>query len=188
MANYCRILYRVALNSKLFEDIWSAYYLDNGEHMTEQAKKALSTFIIGFMEFNLGALETEAGVKIKPTFASSYNAGIVHASYDFIDFHNAAKFLGKVNIPANIYYPSPTGLFKISLQNIGNFMCNPNYLYPNSEESGVHFPTHFTIDMTFPCEEVGSKVAISELVQNYIEIGATEVSTQNNTMYSGGVE
>ena len=42
--------------------------------------------------------------------------------------------------------------------------------------------------MTFPCEESGSKVAISELVQNYIEIGATEVSTQNNTMYSGGVE
>ena len=39
MANYCRILYRVALNSELFEDIWSSYYLDNGEHMTEQAKK-----------------------------------------------------------------------------------------------------------------------------------------------------
>ena len=78
--------------------------------------------------------------------------------------------------------------FEISLQDIGNFMYDPNYLYPNASSHEPNFPSFFTVDMTFPCEEVGSKVAISELPKNYIEIAATEVSQQNNTMYSGGVE
>jgi hypothetical protein len=182
MANYCRILYRVPLDYTLFQDMW-----DSAAPKVEEAKEALSTFIIGLMRFNLTQLETETGVKIKPSFKSAYDAGIVYASYDFIDFKHNAKFLGKVSVPANIQ-PTYTGLLEISLQDIGNFMYNPNYLYPNSDNTGVNFPTYFTVDMTFPCEEVGSKVAIADLPKNYIEIGATEVSTQNNTMYSGGVE
>lgn len=186
MANYCRILYRVPLDYTIFNSVWASYYLDNGEHMTEQAKKALSVFIIGTVRFNLKALETEAGVKIKPSFKSSYNAGIAYASYDF-NFPPDAKFFGKVNVPANIQ-PGAGRTLEILLQDIGNFMNNPNYLYPNSKDTPASFPAFFTIDMTFPCEEVGSKVAIADLPKNYIEIGATEVSTGNKTMYSGGVE
>ena len=185
MANFCRILYRIPLDYTLFQDVW-----DSAAPKVETAKEALSTFIIGIMRFDLTVLEKEAGVKIKPSFKSAYDAGIVYASYDFIDFNNNAKFLGKVDVPAIMHLKPPTydKILKISLQDIGNFMYNPNYLYPNSGNTDVNFPTYFTVDMTFPCEEVGSKVAIADLPKNYIEIGATEVSTQNNTMYSRGVE
>ncbi len=197
MANFCRILYRVPLNYELFQDIWTS-----AGQKVEQAKEILNGFIVRTMHFNLSELKNKVGVNIKPSFKSSYDAGVVYASYDFIDFNNYAKILGKVDVPAIMRLKQPTydGILEIFLQDIGNFMYNPNYLYPNSDNTDVNFPTYFTVDMTFPCEEIGGKVAVEDLVKNYIEIGgkvavenyieisATEVSTQNKTMYSGGVE
>lgn len=180
LGNYCRIICRVPLNTSTFTHIWNS-----AGQMVEYAKEALKDYIIGTMNFRLSALKSEYGIIVKPMVKNSNNVGTVYASYEFIEQNN---FLGKVNVPARMKWNKTDELFEISLQDIGNFMYNPNYLYPNSEGSDIHFPTYFTIDMTFPCEESGSKVAISELVQNYIEIGATEVSQQNNTMYSGGVE
>ena len=84
--------------------------------------------------------------------------------------------------------------FYIYLDDVGDMLYRPLYSNEKTDDDykkpadEICFPRYITIDMTFPCEESGRKVAISELVQNYIEIGATEVSTQNNTMYSGGVE
>ena len=179
LGNYCRIICRVPLNTSTFTHIWIS--ATDPTKAAEQLKK----YIIGTMNFRLSALKSEYGIIVKPMVKNSINVGIVYASYDFIEQDN---FLGKVNVPARMKWNKTDESFEISLQDIGNFMYNPNYLYPNSVESDIHFPTYFTVDMTFPCEEVGSKVAISELVQNYIEIGATEVSTQNSTMYSGGVE
>ena len=180
LGNYCRIICRVPLNTSTFEHIWNS-----AGQKVEYAKEDLKGFIIGTMNFRLSALKSEYGIIVKPMVKTGINVGIVYASYEFI---STGSFLGKVNVPSRMEWNKTDGSFEISLQDIGNFMYNPNYLYPNSVESGIHFPSFFTVDMTFPCEEVGSKVAISELVQNYIEIGATEVSTQNNTMYSGGVE
>lgn len=187
MANYCRILYRVPLDYKLFQDIW-----ESAGSKPEVAKEALSTFIIHRMYFNLSQLKIETGVKVKPAFKSQYNAGLVHTSYDFIDFSGnlGAKFLGKVEVPSIMRWKQPItdNILEIQLQSIGNFMYNPNYLYPNSSGTDINFPTNFTVDITFPCEEIGGKVGVEDIVKNYIEISATEVSTQNNTMYSGGVE
>ena len=180
LGNYCRIICRFFLNYSTFTNIWNS-----AGQMVEYAKEALEAFIIGTMNFRLSALKSEYEIIVKPMVKNSINVGIVYASYDFIEQDN---FLGKVNVPARIKWNKTDESLEISLQDIGNFMYNPNYLYPNSVESDIHFPSYFTVDMTFPCKEVGSKVAISELVQNYIEIGATEVSPQNNTMYSGGVE
>lgn len=53
-----------------------------------------------------------------------------------------------------------------------------------AKKNGVTEPTYLYIELEFPCEAIGG----SSGPTNYIEIGATEVSTQNNTMYSGGVE
>ena len=180
LGNYCRIICRFFLNSITFTNIWNS-----AGQMVEYAKEALEAYIIGTMNFRLSALKSEYGIIVKPMVKNSINVGIVYASYDFIEQDN---FLGKANVPARMKWNKTDELFEISLQDIGNFMYNPNYLYPNSAESDIHFPTYFTVDMTFPCEESGRKVAISELPKNYIEIAATEVSTQNNTMYSGGVE
>lgn len=177
LGNYCRIICRVPLKTSTFTHIWNTDIT--------KAPEQLEKYIIGTMNFRLSALKVEHNIIVKPMVKNAINVGIVYASYEFI---STGSFLGKVDVPARMKWNKTDGSFEISLQNIGNFMYNPNYLYPNSEESDIHFPTYFTVDMTFPCEEVGSKVAISELVQNYIEIDATEVSQQNNTMYSGGVE
>ena len=53
-----------------------------------------------------------------------------------------------------------------------------------AKRNGVTNPTYLYIELEFPCDAIGG----SSGPTNYIEIGATEVSTQNNTMYSGGVE
>ena len=53
-----------------------------------------------------------------------------------------------------------------------------------AKKNGVTNPTYLYIELEFPCDAIGG----SSGPANYIEIGATEVSTQNNTMYSGGVE
>lgn len=53
-----------------------------------------------------------------------------------------------------------------------------------AKKNGVTEPTYLYIELEFPCEAIGG----SSGPTNYIEIGATEVSTQTNTMYSGGVE
>lgn len=53
-----------------------------------------------------------------------------------------------------------------------------------AKKNGVTEPSYLYIELEFPCEAIGG----SSGPTNYIEIGATEVSTQNNTMYSGGVE
>ena len=53
-----------------------------------------------------------------------------------------------------------------------------------AKKNGVTEPTYLYIELEFPCEAIGG----SSGPTNYIEIGATEVSTKNNTMYSGGVE
>ena len=53
-----------------------------------------------------------------------------------------------------------------------------------AKKNGVTNPTYLYIELEFPCDAIGG----SSGPTNYIEIGATEVSTQNNTMYSGGVE
>ena len=53
-----------------------------------------------------------------------------------------------------------------------------------AKKNGVTEPTYLYIELEFPCDAIGG----SSGPTNYIEIGATEVSTQNNTMYSGGVE
>lgn len=52
-----------------------------------------------------------------------------------------------------------------------------------AKKNGVIAPTYLYIDMEFPCNATGGSGP-----SNYIEIGATEISQQNNTMYSGGVE
>ena len=179
LGNYCRIICRVPLQTSTFIHIWGS------EADSTKAQEQLRKYIIGNMYFRLSALKVEHNIIVKPMFKTAINVGIVYASYEFI---NTGSFLGKVNVPARMEWNKTDESFEISLQDIGNFMYDPNYLYPNALSHGLHFPSFFTVDMTFPCEEVGSKVAISELVQNYIEIGATEVSTQNNTMYSGGVE
>ena len=179
LGNYCRIICRVPLNTITFTNIWGS------EADSTKAQERLRKFIIGTMYFRLSALKVEHNIIVKPMVKNTINVGIVYASYEFI---NTSSFLGKVNVPSRMKWNKTDGSFEISLQDIGNFMHDPNYLYPNALSHGLHFPKYFTVDMTFPCEEVGSKVAISELSKNYIEIGATEVSTQNNTMYSGGVE
>ena len=51
-------------------------------------------------------------------------------------------------------------------------------------KNGVIAPEWLFIELTFPCKPIGG----IEGPDNYIEISATEVSKQNNTMYSGGVE
>ena len=51
-------------------------------------------------------------------------------------------------------------------------------------KNGVIAPEWLFIELTFPCKPIGG----SDGPDSYIEIGATEISTQNNTMYSGGVE
>ena len=51
-------------------------------------------------------------------------------------------------------------------------------------KNGVIAPEWLFIELTFPCKPIGG----SDGPNSYIEIGATEISTQNNTMYSGGVE
>ena len=177
LGNYCRIICRVPLNTSTFTHIWNSDILKAPERLTK--------YIIGTMNFRLSALKVEHNIIVKPMVKNAINVGIVYASYEFI---STGSFLGKVNVPARMKWNKTDGLFEISLQDIGNFMYDPNYLYPNALSHEPNFPSFFTVDMTFPCEEVGSKVAISELVQNYIEIGATEISQQNNTMYSGGVE
>lgn len=53
-----------------------------------------------------------------------------------------------------------------------------------AKKNGVTEPSYLYIELEFPCEAIGG----SSGPTNYIEIGATEISTQNNTMYSGGVE
>ncbi len=53
-----------------------------------------------------------------------------------------------------------------------------------AKKNGVTNPTYLYIELEFPCDAIGG----SSGPANYIEIGATEVSQQNNTMYSGGVE
>lgn len=53
-----------------------------------------------------------------------------------------------------------------------------------AKKNGVTNPTYLYIELEFPCNAIGG----SDGPENYIEIGATEISTQNNTMYSGGVE
>lgn len=53
-----------------------------------------------------------------------------------------------------------------------------------AKKNGVTNPTYLYIELEFPCDAIGG----SSGPENYIEIGATEVSQQNNTMYSGGVE
>ena len=53
-----------------------------------------------------------------------------------------------------------------------------------AKKNGVTNPTYLYIELEFPCDAIGG----SSGPTNYIEIGATEISTQNNTMYSGGVE
>ena len=179
LGNYCRIICRVPLNTSTFTHIWNS--ATDLTTVPEQLKK----YIIGTMNFRLSALKVEHNIIVKPMVKNAINVGIVYASYEFI---STGSFLGKVNVPSRMKWNKTDGSFEISLQDIGNFMYDPNYLYPNASSHEPNFPSFFTIDMTFPCEESGSKVAISELVQNYIEIGATEVSTQNNTMYSGGVE
>ncbi len=182
LGNYCRIICRVPLNTNMFKYIWNS-----AGQMVETAKEGLKNYIIGTMNFRLYVLKNTYSIIVKPMIKNETNAGIAYASYEFID---TGSFLGKVNVPAKMEWNKYDEAFKITLQDIGNFMYNPNFLYPNAPEldEPIHFPSFFTIDMTFPCEEVGSKVAIANLPQNYIEIAATEVSQQNNTMYSGGVE
>ena len=53
-----------------------------------------------------------------------------------------------------------------------------------AKKNGVTEPTYLYIELEFPCDAIGG----SSGPTNYIEIGATEISQQNNTMYSGGVE
>ena len=53
-----------------------------------------------------------------------------------------------------------------------------------AKKNGVTEPTYLYIELEFPCDAIGGSTGPT----NYIEIGATEISTQNNTMYSGGVE
>ena len=53
-----------------------------------------------------------------------------------------------------------------------------------AKKNGVTNPTYLYIELEFPCDAIGGSTGPT----NYIEIGATEVSQQNNTMYSGGVE
>ena len=53
-----------------------------------------------------------------------------------------------------------------------------------AKKNGVTNPTYLYIELEFPCDAIGG----SSGPENYIEIGATEISQQNNTMYSGGVE
>ena len=53
-----------------------------------------------------------------------------------------------------------------------------------AKKNGVTNPTYLYIELEFPCDAIGGSTGPT----NYIEIGATEISTQNNTMYSGGVE
>lgn len=53
-----------------------------------------------------------------------------------------------------------------------------------AKKNGVTNPTYLYIELEFPCNAIGG----SDGPENYIEIGATEISTQNNTMYSGGVK
>lgn len=53
-----------------------------------------------------------------------------------------------------------------------------------AKKNGVTNPTYLYIELEFPCDAIGG----SSGPENYIEIAATEVSQQNNTMYSGGVE
>lgn len=188
LGNYCRVVCRVRLNTSTFKYIWNS-----AGQMVETAKEGLKNYIIGVMNFRLYVLKNDYGIIVKPMIKNETNVGIVYASYEFIDIgtdvENPGAFLGKVNVPARMEWNKRDQAFEISLQDIGNFMYNPNYLYPNASESDeIHFPSFFTVDMTFPCEEVGSKVRIADLPQNYVEIIGTEISTQNNTMYSGGVE
>lgn len=53
-----------------------------------------------------------------------------------------------------------------------------------AKKNGVTNPTYLYIELEFPCDAIGG----SSGPTNYIEIDATEISQQNNTMYSGGVE
>ena len=53
-----------------------------------------------------------------------------------------------------------------------------------AKKNGVTNPTYLYIEIEFPCDAIGG----SSGPENYIEIDATEVSQQNDTMYSGGVE
>ena len=53
-----------------------------------------------------------------------------------------------------------------------------------AKKNGVTNPTYLYIELEFPCDAIGGSTGPT----NYIEIGATEVSQQNNTMYSGGAE
>ena len=53
-----------------------------------------------------------------------------------------------------------------------------------AKKNGVTEPTYLYIELEFPCDAIGGSTGPA----NYIEIGATEVSTQNKNMYSGGVE
>ena len=53
-----------------------------------------------------------------------------------------------------------------------------------AKKNGVTNPTYLYIELEFPCDAIGGSTGPA----NYIEIEATEISTQNNTMYSGGVE
>ena len=53
-----------------------------------------------------------------------------------------------------------------------------------AKKNGVTNPTYLYIELEFPCDAIGG----SSGPANYIEIDATEVSQQNNTMYAGGVE
>lgn len=53
-----------------------------------------------------------------------------------------------------------------------------------AKKNGVTEPSYLYIELEFPCDAIGG----SSGPTNYIEIGATEISTQNDTMYSGGVE
>ena len=53
-----------------------------------------------------------------------------------------------------------------------------------AKKNGVTNPTYLYIELEFPCDAIGG----SSGPENYIEIGATEISQQNNTMYSGGLE
>ena len=53
-----------------------------------------------------------------------------------------------------------------------------------AKKNGVTNPTYLYIELEFPCDAIGGSTGPA----NYIEIVATDVRTQNNTMYSGGVE
>ena len=196
MSNYARIISRIPIDFVSLSDRWTTY------HESDMLRRLSLNDNPRKITFRLQRLCDLIGMKINPLTYFNHvpgSCGKVDVDVEFFTGdRNMPKYFGSIKVPSVMNMRNDEAMnvddFYIYLEDVGDILYRPlhsnektddDYKKPADE---ICFPRYITIDMTFPCEESGSKVAISELVQNYIEIGATEVSTQNNTMYSGGVE